>query len=109
MKPCYKKHMEMHSLEPFELFGMPASEFWWTAAQRMTLVLGSLDLFTDTYFAGTMGLGGRKLSIVIGRTSVAGCRALAWPNPKAQLCAPRARRKESGGHGGITVSSDHFQ
>eukprot|EP00439_Symbiodinium_sp_Y106_P087250 s236_g43.t1 len=61
VKRCYKKHMEMHNLEPFELLGTPTWEVLWTLAQRLTLILGSLDLFTDTYFAGTMGLGGTAL------------------------------------------------
>ena len=106
VKRCYKKHMEMHNLEPFELLGTPTWEVLWTLAQRLTLILGSLDLFTDTYFAGTMGLGGGEALQNMGRPNFDPSPCM---NPEAQLCAPRERRKESGRHGGSTVSSDHFQ
>ena len=58
--PCYKRHMDLHRLEDgFSLMGLlPSSEAWWLRVQQLLLVMSSVDVFTDTYFASTMGLGG---------------------------------------------------
>ncbi|CAE6945796.1 unnamed protein product [Symbiodinium natans] len=58
--PCYKRHMDLHRLEDgFSLMGLlPSSETLWLRAQKLLLVMSSVDVFTDTYFASTMGLGG---------------------------------------------------
>ncbi|CAE7271154.1 unnamed protein product [Symbiodinium natans] len=58
--PCYKRHMNLHRLEDgFSLMGLfPSSEAWWLRVQQLLLLMSSVDVFTDTYFASTMGLGG---------------------------------------------------